>query len=57
MEKQETCETCVEACVERDLIIATMRQELDLLRDENARLRQSVRKAVGLLGLELLERR
>lgn len=48
-------ESC-EACVGRDLVIATMQQQLDLLRSENQRQRQRIAEVIRILGAELLTR-
>ncbi len=47
---QETCE----ACIDRDLLIATMHQQIALLEAENGRLRQRIGQAIRVLGIELL---
>ncbi len=47
---QETCE----ACIDRDLLIATMHQQIALLEAENGRLRQRISQAIRVLGIELL---
>ncbi len=47
---QETCE----ACIDRDLLIATMYQQIALLEAQNGRLRQRIGQAIRVLGIELL---
>ncbi len=51
MEKQDSCDTCVE----RDLIIAAMRQELERLETDNKQYRRRIAQVIRLLGQELLE--
>ncbi len=51
MEKQNSCDTCVE----RDLIIAAMRQELERLETDVQQYRRLIAQAIRLLGQELLE--
>ncbi len=49
--EQDTCD----ACITRDLIIATLRQEIDRLRTDNSTYRKRIIQVIRLLADEVLE--
>lgn len=49
--EQDTCDTCIT----RDLIIATLRQEIDHLRTDNSTYRKRIIQVIRLLADEVLE--
>lgn len=55
MIEQETCAAC-ERGIDRDLMIAAMRQENAKLRTENQQLRRRIAEVIRVLGKELQER-